>query len=151
MTSYFDAAALIEEISKKYIFDTETGQIEKVTADMSSFRLKILFSGGFSTGKSAAINTLLDRSLLKEALTPETAIASELIFDEDEYVEAVSKNGRVRMSIGEAESIDTALYEYYISDENIRCWSHELKSSQIKNSISETKIIRMYGIVNISD
>lgn len=114
MTSYFDAAALIEEISKKYNFDTETGQIEKVTADMSSFRLKILFSGGFSTGKSAAINTLLDRSLLKEALTPETAIASELIYDEDEYVEAVSQSGRVRMSINEAESIDTSLYEYLI-------------------------------------
>ena len=44
MTSYFDAAALIEEISKKYNFDTETGQIEKVTADMSSFRLKILLA-----------------------------------------------------------------------------------------------------------
>lgn len=123
MTSYFDAAALIEEISKIYNFDTEAGQIEKVTADMSSFRLKILFSGGFSTGKSAAINTLLDRPLLKEALTPETAIASELIYDEDEYVEAISKNGRVRMSIGEAESIDTALYEYliwHINCENLK-------------------------------
>lgn len=123
MTSYFDAAALIEEISKKYNFDTEAGQIEKVTADMSGFRLKILFSGGFSTGKSAAINTLLDRPLLKEALTPETAIASELIYDEDEYVEVVSKNGKVKMSIGEAESIDTALYEYliwHINCENLK-------------------------------
>ena len=109
MTSYFDAAALIEEISKKYNFDTETEQIEKVTADMSGFRLKILFSGGFSTGKSAAINTLLDRPLLKESLTPETAIASELIYDEDEYVEVVSKNGKVKISIDEAESIDTYL------------------------------------------
>lgn len=123
MTSYFDAAALIGEISRKYNFDTEVGQIEKVAADMNSFRLKILFSGGFSTGKSAAINTLLDRSLLKEALTPETAIASELIYDENEYVEAVSKNGRVRISIEEAESIDTSLYEYliwHINCENLK-------------------------------
>ncbi len=123
MTSYFDAAALIEEISKKYNFDTETEQIEKVTADMSGFRLKILFSGGFSTGKSAAINTLLDRPLLKESLTPETAIASELIYDEDEYVEVVSKNGKVKISIDEAESIDTSLYEYliwHINCENLK-------------------------------
>lgn len=123
MTSYFDAAALIEEISKKYNFDTENGQIEKITDDMSNFRLKIMFSGGFSTGKSAAINTLLDRSLLKEALTPETAIASELVYDEDEYVEAVSKNGRVKMSIEEAESIDASLYEYliwHINCDNLR-------------------------------
>ena len=45
--------------------------------------------GSFSAGKSALINAMLQRELLEENQRPETAIASELLFGDEEYIEAV--------------------------------------------------------------
>jgi len=49
--------------------------------------------GGFSTGKSTAINSLIGRDILPEKVSPETAIPAELHFDTDERVMALSING----------------------------------------------------------
>lgn len=49
--------------------------------------------GGFSTGKSAALNALMDRQILPEDVSPETAIPAELWYSESEYIEALSTSG----------------------------------------------------------
>lgn len=49
--------------------------------------------GGFSTGKSSALNSLIGRDILPEKVSPETAIPAELHFDTDERIMALSING----------------------------------------------------------
>lgn len=46
--------------------------------------------GGFSAGKSTLINSFLGAEILPTAITPETALATELRYSESEYIEAVT-------------------------------------------------------------
>lgn len=51
--------------------------------------------GGFSAGKSTAINAFLGEDILSVAITPETALATELRYtDGESYVEGVKENGQ---------------------------------------------------------
>lgn len=58
------------------------------------FEIKLLVVGHFSAGKSALLNALLQRpAFLKEAQQPQTALATELIYDTTEQAFAYRKNG----------------------------------------------------------
>ena len=48
--------------------------------------------GGFSAGKSTLINSFLGSDLLPTAITPETALATELRYSSTDYIEAVQTN-----------------------------------------------------------
>ena len=62
--------------------------------EISEFKAKILFVGGFSAGKSALLNTFLgEDEILEENISPETAIATELVFGSNEKVILIDKNG----------------------------------------------------------
>lgn len=51
--------------------------------------------GGFSAGKSTAINAFLGEDILSVAITPETALATELRYTQGvSYAEAVKENGK---------------------------------------------------------
>lgn len=114
MEKYSSVNSLIGEVCRKFGFENEEKESSDIERSMSEFGLKIMFSGGFSAGKSAAINTLLGRDLLTENQTPETAIASELVFSTDEYVEAVTGNRKDKLSIEETSSIDPESCDYLI-------------------------------------
>ena len=59
-----------------------------------NFDIKLLVVGHFSAGKSALLNALLQRpSFLKEAQQPQTAMAAELVYDEQEQAFAYRKDG----------------------------------------------------------
>ena len=49
--------------------------------------------GGFSSGKSSAINRFLGENILSVKITPETAIATELRFSENPRLEAFKDDG----------------------------------------------------------
>ncbi len=51
--------------------------------------------GGFSAGKSTLINSFLGCDLLPTAITPETALATELRYSTIDYIEAVSADDSV--------------------------------------------------------
>lgn len=51
--------------------------------------------GGFSAGKSTLINSFLGCDLLPTAITPETALATELRYSTTDYIEAVSADDSV--------------------------------------------------------
>lgn len=51
--------------------------------------------GGFSAGKSTLINSFLGSDLLPTAITPETALATELRYSPTDYIEAVQANGNI--------------------------------------------------------
>lgn len=51
--------------------------------------------GSFSAGKSTLINSFLGSNILPTAITPETALATELRYSEEDYIEAVTAQGAV--------------------------------------------------------
>lgn len=62
--------------------------------------------GGFSAGKSTLINSFLGTEILPTAVTPETALATELRYSETDYIEAVTASGGIeRHEISEFGSL----------------------------------------------
>lgn len=62
--------------------------------------------GGFSAGKSTLINSFLGTGILPTAVTPETALATELRYSETDYIEAVTASGSIeRHEISEFGSL----------------------------------------------
>lgn len=62
--------------------------------------------GGFSAGKSSLINSFLKTNLLPTAITPETALATELRYSDEEYIEAIDINEKThRYSIEQLNEI----------------------------------------------
>ncbi|MFC4808817.1 dynamin family protein [Paenibacillus sp. GCM10023250] len=113
-TLYANELNQLEELAAKYGISEHVQQkIAQCRKDITEFSLKVLVIGGFSAGKSALLNTLLNRDLLVEDQGPETAIASELIYDEREYVELVGGlNGNVRCSVDEISHLDSNSYQH---------------------------------------
>lgn len=77
-----------------------SGRVEKIQQELDQVinetdnkDLFVPTVGGFSTGKSTALNSFIERDILPEKVTPETAIPAELHFDVDERVMALSING----------------------------------------------------------
>ena len=107
-----DSLKTIESICRKYDLHTLSEKMYKVQMELDKFVLKILFVGSFSAGKSALINAMLQRELLEENQRPETAIASELLFDNEEYIEAVYET-KCDISLKDKNIIEEYLIEYF--------------------------------------
>ena len=90
----YDTLEIIQNIDGKYELRTLEEKTVLIYKHMEEFALKILFVGEFSAGKSALINGVIGEELLTENQRPETAIASEVIYDTDEYIEAVKGDVR---------------------------------------------------------
>lgn len=110
MDKFEKALQVIEGIAEKYgVASIETSQVRE---DMGDFRIRVALIGAFSAGKSALLNTFLDRDLLQEGQRPETALASELFYDGNEYVEAVCGDDVKRLDLMDAVSVDSKEYDY---------------------------------------
>lgn len=60
-----------------------------------NFDVKVMFVGRFSAGKTALINRLIDRdALLKEDTLPQTAIATEIKYADEDNLKIVYCNGK---------------------------------------------------------
>lgn len=100
---YLQALQTAKNIVKKDI-PSSTNLIttaEELNDKVQDFKIKVLVIGEFSSGKTALMNRLLGINLLKEDVIPETAIATELVYDEKEGVDLV-------LSSGEAEHCSLA-------------------------------------------
>lgn len=84
--------------------------------DLENFTAKILFVGGFSAGKSALINSLLgNEEILKENISPQTALPAELIYSPTEKVERVHENGEINScEVSDVENLSVEGYRKYI-------------------------------------
>lgn len=67
----------------------------KQKEQIESAELIVPVVGGFSAGKSTLINSFLGNDILPTAVTPETALATELRYSNENYIEAVSSNGSI--------------------------------------------------------
>lgn len=60
--------------------------IEILNKEVKNYKAKVLFVGSFNAGKSALINSFINRDLLEENIVPETDIATELMHGDIEHV-----------------------------------------------------------------
>lgn len=60
--------------------DLEQSGIDALAPLIAHFEIRVPFIGAFSAGKSSLLNTLLGENLLATAVTPETAVPTELAY-----------------------------------------------------------------------
>lgn len=106
---------LTEEIAKT----TEAGN------QIQQGELIVPVVGGFSSGKSTLINSFLGSKLLPTAIRPETAIAAELRYSEEEYIEAIKDEKANHYQLSQlAEIKDNGQnFDYlkiYLNNENLK-------------------------------
>jgi|GEM_PF-435988 len=82
------APALLTEVSVSWF-----SSLDAITSSVAKGEVFVPVVGGFSAGKSTALNALLGRKILPEAMTAETAIPAELRDSEDEYLTALDVDG----------------------------------------------------------
>lgn len=111
-TTYLELVEKLDSVCTAYELKTLNDDNRSITSAMDDFVVHVLLMGGFSAGKSTLLNAFMGRDILPEDQAEKTAIATELIFDEKEYVEAISENGTEIYSLEEIDSIDAEQYEY---------------------------------------
>lgn len=84
MENIRDALAQIKEINNRYGISNDS--VAQLLHEMEDAKVCTPIIGKFSSGKSALVNTLLGWStrLLKEDITPETAVPAEVVYSEME-------------------------------------------------------------------
>jgi GTP-binding protein EngB required for normal cell division len=122
---YDDALREISALGTAYHLKGVPGEAASCGNAMAGFSIKLLFVGQTSTGKSAFINSLLGRGeFLKEEQSPETSIATELVYDADEHVELVDESGgRTRSPFDQVQAYDPNgynHYEYHLNNEYVK-------------------------------
>lgn len=87
---YTEYLAKLDELVKKADLDKPK---EALIKGIKERELLVPVVGGFSAGKSSAINAFLGENVLSVKITPETAIPTELRYSQDAYIEAIKENG----------------------------------------------------------
>lgn len=129
----------LKEINQTYTLSNE--KIDQTLAEMQTAKICIPVIGKFSTGKSALINTLLgySRKLLREDITPETAVPTEIVYSPDEEWAEVVRNDQ------STESIEIPAYRDLSVDANtVQYIRLHLKNSFLEK-IPDVMIVDMPG------
>lgn len=114
---YLQALQTAKDIVKKDIPSSKNliTTAEELTDKVQDFKIKVLVIGEFSSGKTALMNRLLGINLLKEDVIPETAIATELVYDEKEGVDLVLSSGEAEhCSLADVPTPDPDTYLKYV-------------------------------------
>ena len=93
----------IKNINNNYSLSNQT--LDKIKNELDTAKICIPIIGKFSVGKSAVLNSLLNdkRKILKEDITPETSIPTEVSF---------SKNERVKIYFEDETFLEKSIDEY---------------------------------------
>lgn len=99
---------------------------QKLIKNVSDTELIVPVVGGFSAGKSTLINSWLGDEVLSTNLTPETALATELRYSIDDYIEAVKADGGIdKYELNQSEEIknNASQYQYlklYLNNDKLK-------------------------------
>lgn len=105
--------SLKDELQKLSALDTESFGIDNAIANITSTELLIPVIGGFSAGKSSLLNSFLQEEILSVSVTPETALATELHYSTQEYIEAITPSGQsVRFEKSQMEQLKNKASEF---------------------------------------
>lgn len=108
MEQIISALNEIMEINSVYGISTE--RISELLEECADAKVCTPVIGRFSSGKSALLNTVLGyrKQMLKEDITPETAVPTELVYAENEQAVFVHNDGTSKIcSVGEYREIET--------------------------------------------
>lgn len=100
--------------------------LEPLSSALNTTELLIPVIGGFSAGKSSLLNSYLGRDVLPVGITPETELATELRYGDDEYIEAVGHNENIcRFALEEMVNIKDRSSEFaylrvYITSDRLK-------------------------------
>lgn len=133
--------ALIELQKTNDIFEISNEAVEGVMAELKTAKVCTPIIGKFSTGKSALVNTVLgySRKILKEDITPETAVPVEITYNANEDVAGVYYND------GTYEAVEVSEYKNLQVDANtVRCAKLSLRNSFL-GEISDVMLVDMPG------
>ena len=107
---YNSILSVIESKAAKYGIQIE--KCAKIRQEIKDFVVNVIVVGAFSAGKSALLNAFMGENVLCEDQRPETALASELVYDSSNFVEAFA-NGQVsQFSPEQALELDANHYDY---------------------------------------
>lgn len=115
--------------------------IEKLLSDIETAKVCTPVIGKFSSGKSALLNTVLgySRKLLKEDITPETAVPAEITYSPDEDTVYVVQNDGTYYKL----SVDD--YREFAADADaVRCTRLNLKNRFLEE-IQDVMLVDMPG------
>ncbi|OZN49280.1 dynamin family protein [Gallibacterium anatis] len=101
-------------------------ELDNLKSAIENTELLIPVVGAFSAGKSTLLNSFLGNNQLPTAITPETALATELRYSQNEYIEAVDSENQIhRYEISELMTIKDNAQNYrflklYLNNDNLK-------------------------------
>lgn len=114
---------VLEKVNSTTIDKTKVNILIK---QIENTELIVPVVGGFSAGKSTLINQFLEESILSTSITPETALATELRYSKNNYIEAVTKDNSIdRYEISDSEKLKEKAEKYkyvkfYLNNEKLK-------------------------------
>lgn len=123
-----------QEIMARYELDTE--EVTDAVEEMSHFQVTAPLVGGFSTGKSSLINSVIGEQLLSTNISPETAIPAE-IASGDDIVTLIKKDGE--------ETIPLSLFASRKLSANTHTLMRVYTSNEFFQQIPSVKLVDMPG------
>lgn len=93
LQNLFDKAKEIDTRLLQDSFDRFKGKKAETAKSVAEGELLIPVTGGFSAGKSTALNVFLGEKILPVDVTPTTALPAELCYGEDEHLVALGMDG----------------------------------------------------------
>ena len=99
--------------------------LQATIEEIETFKAAVPVVGGFNAGKSSMINCFLNRDeLLPIAIVPETAIAAEIRYAADEFVQAYGVDGaKTRYELSDIKNIPantTKYLEVFVKNDEIK-------------------------------
>lgn len=85
---YLQVLEQIAPLAQEAQGDAMVTRVNALTDSVRTGELLVPITGGFSSGKSTLLNTLIGRQLLPTAILPETALAAELRYGDLEHIDA---------------------------------------------------------------
>ena len=122
--NYLNYLEKIKNELTKVNIDNEHIKIFESAIENTELLLPII--GAFSAGKSSLINSFLGKNYLPVKLTPETALATELRYSDEEYIEAVKEDDSItKFSIDEIGEITKISHQFkflrmFISNQKLK-------------------------------
>lgn len=139
MEKILSALDEIEKIANAY--GVSNDNVHHVKEKAISAKVCTPIIGKFSSGKSALVNTVLgyNRKILKEDITPETAIPAEIVYtDTEDCIEIITNDDEVR-------TISVDEYRNYVADATtVKCARIHLRNSFLEQ-IPDVMIVDMPG------
>ena len=140
MENVIKALEELKEINNVYELPTE--EIVSLEKDIENAKVCTPIIGKFSSGKSALVNTLLGynkQKILKEDITPETAVPAEIMYsDIEDTITIIKKNG-------EQEEISFDEYKIFEADaETVKNTRIQLRNTFLKE-IPDVMLVDMPG------